>query len=68
MFYDTEPEDDAEIIRRIADADAVFVSYNRTIGAKFYLRVRMSNTLECAAAYIQKRVLMWTLHMQEHME
>ena len=34
VFYDTEPEDDAEIIRRIADADAVFVSYNRTIGTK----------------------------------
>lgn len=32
IFYDTEPKDDREIIERIGDSDAVFVSYNRTIG------------------------------------
>ena len=32
IFYDTEPQDDREIIERIGDSDAVFVSYNRTIG------------------------------------
>lgn len=32
VFYDTEPKDDKEIIARIGDSDAVFVSYNRTIG------------------------------------
>lgn len=32
IFYDTEPQSDEEIISRIADSDAVFVSYNRPIG------------------------------------
>ena len=32
IFYDTEPKDDKEIIERIGDSDAIFVSYNRTIG------------------------------------
>ena len=32
VFYDTEPESDREIIDRISDSDAIFVSYNRTIG------------------------------------
>ena len=35
IFYDTEPQDDREIIERIGDSDAVFVSYNRTIGEKY---------------------------------
>ena len=32
VFYDTEPESDEEVIRRIGDSDAIFVSYNRKIG------------------------------------
>lgn len=34
VFYDTEPESDEELIERIGDSDAVFVSYNRPIGEK----------------------------------
>lgn len=32
VFYDTPPADDAEIIARIGDADAIFVSYTNLIG------------------------------------
>lgn len=32
VFYDTEPESDRDVISRIQDSDAVFVSYNRAIG------------------------------------
>ena len=34
VFYDTEPETDEEVIRRIGDSDAIFVSYTRPVGAK----------------------------------
>lgn len=32
IFYDTVPENDQEMIRRIGDADAIFVSYTHEIG------------------------------------
>lgn len=32
VFFDTEPDNDKEIIRRVGDADAIFVSYTRQIG------------------------------------
>ena len=34
VFYDTEPETGEEVIRRIGDSDAIFVSYTRPVGAK----------------------------------
>ena len=33
VFYDTEPVSDDEVIDRIGDSDAIFVSYTRPIGA-----------------------------------
>lgn len=32
IFYNTDPENDQEIIQRIGDADAIFVSYTNKIG------------------------------------
>ena len=33
IFYDTQPENAQEIVSRIGDADAIFVSYTHAIGA-----------------------------------
>ena len=33
VFYDMEPVSDDEVIERIGDSDAIFVSYTRPIGA-----------------------------------
>ena len=33
IFYDTQPESAEEIVSRIGDADAIFVSYTHIIGS-----------------------------------
>ena len=58
IFYDTEPQDDREIIERIGDSDAVFVSYNRTIGENILSACQIWSISECAAACTRRRALM----------
>ena len=40
VFYDTLPEDEEEIIRRIGDADGIFVSFRYAIGASVLSRCK----------------------------
>lgn len=39
VFYDTQPESAEEIVSRIGDADAIFVSYTHAIGGDICLNV-----------------------------
>ena len=58
IFYDTEPQDDREIIERIGDSDAVFVSYNRRSVKISCQPAQIWSISECAAACTRRRALM----------
>lgn len=67
VFYDTPPADEKEIIERIGDADAIFVSYHNLIG-KEILSVcpNLKYIGMCCSLYSEKSANVDIVYAREH--
>ena len=68
ISFDDIPADNAEIIRRIGNADAVLLSYTSRIDRQVFEACPNIRYVACAAPSIRRKAPMSILHGQSSME